>query len=217
MTDEPMVERLTVALRELFTDGRVSTHYDGCWKYHNGCAALLAADTIDALLSQLREQRERAERAETQAYEWQWQFDQSCKTVESQTNMRLAAEIARDTWRQRAEEAEELADAITEANVRLARELLAAERTVREQREALAAIAEHTADEDTHHMALAALAPDTEGEGEPPKGTCNRFGWDLHEGSHPYLMSCVQWRRDLPAPSDRQGNTERDSEGSEEG
>ena len=182
MTDEPMVERLTVALRELFTDGRVSTHYDGCWKYHNGCAALLAADTIDALLSQLREQRERAERAETQAYEWQWQFDQSCKTVESQTNMRLAAEIARDTWRQRAEEAEELADAITEANVRLARELLAAERTVRELREALERIgvefdAEHpdkcpdtdgpclTCIASAVDDALAALAPDPDREG----------------------------------------------------
>ena len=47
---------------------------------------------IDALLSQLREQRERAERAEAQAYEWQWQFGQSCKTVELQTNMRFAAE-----------------------------------------------------------------------------------------------------------------------------
>ena len=53
----------------------------------------------------------------------------------------LAAEIARDTYRQRAEEAEEVAGAITEVNVRLARELIAAERTVREQREALERIA----------------------------------------------------------------------------
>ena len=91
----------------------------------------------------------------------------------------LAAEGERDTWRQRAEEAEELAGATTEANVRLARELLAAERTVREQREvieaAVDAVLERSDDPGALRKAVlrylrdraeaAALAPDTE-EGE---------------------------------------------------
>ena len=47
--------------------------------------AIVNADVLDALTTRLAA-------AEAQAYEWQWQFDQSCKTVESQTNMRLAAE-----------------------------------------------------------------------------------------------------------------------------
>ena len=41
----------------------------------------------------------------------------------------------------------------------------AAEAQVAHYREALTAIAEHTADEDTHHMAIAALAPNTAEEG----------------------------------------------------
>ena len=91
----------------------------------------------------------------------------------------LAAEIARDTYRQRAEEAEEVAGAITEVNVRLARELIAAERTVREQRKALERIADDTHDHiatgpcwceesfpDIARDALAALAPDIKEGGE---------------------------------------------------
>ena len=133
MTDEPMVERLTVALRELFTDGRVSTHYDGCWKYHKGCAALLAAITIDRLT------RER-------------------------DDYRLA-------WEQRN------ADARFEQHRRIA-----AEHTFREQREALERMRAVLTDDESPHLcgrdedsvdgiyvckdcALAALAPDTEGEG----------------------------------------------------
>ena len=137
MTDEPMVERLTVALRELFTDGRVSTHYDGCWKYHKGCAALLAADTIDALLSQLREAQERA-----------------------------------DYWQQRAEEAEQVETGLVEVRDAYANSFATAERTIREQREALERIAGLGGRTGVQPIgvriareALAALAPDTEEEG----------------------------------------------------
>jgi hypothetical protein len=40
-------DELPTILRELFADGRVSTHYDGCWRVHKGCAALFAADALD--------------------------------------------------------------------------------------------------------------------------------------------------------------------------
>jgi hypothetical protein len=55
-----IVERL-----RRWDDGRVSTHYEGCWDSHPVCAILLAADAIearDAEIETLRAERD-AERA----------------------------------------------------------------------------------------------------------------------------------------------------------
>ena len=107
VADEPMVERLD-SLR-LF-----ESVYAAMFEYGKRIGRLAAEDEYR---SQLREQRDRT------SY-WETLHDERVESLEAE----------RDTYRQRAEEADELADAITEANVRLARELLAAERTVREQR-----------------------------------------------------------------------------------
>ena len=40
MSDD-IVERL-----RRWDDGRISTHYEGCWNSHHVCAILLAADAI---------------------------------------------------------------------------------------------------------------------------------------------------------------------------
>ena len=89
----------------------------------------------------------------------------------------------RDTWRIRAEEAEEVVTGLVEDRDAYANSFAAAEHTVREQREALMAVSEFGCDEcgdfgdtclDRHSteptkwcqtcIAIAALAPDTEGE-----------------------------------------------------
>ena len=49
MTQPLSGDPLATALRELNADGRASTHYDGCWQNHKGCAALYAADRLDDL------------------------------------------------------------------------------------------------------------------------------------------------------------------------
>ena len=65
MSDD-IVERL-----RRWDDGRISTHYEGCWNSHPVCAILLAADAIeerDAEIERLRAEVERlrAENAELQ-------------------------------------------------------------------------------------------------------------------------------------------------------
>ena len=143
MTDEPMVERLEREPCENFPEGSKwsclnADHLDAPWDVGEWCHPCVRADAIDALLSQLREQRERA-----------------------------------DHWRQRAEEAEECIVWVKCDDPEHER-LAAAERTVREQREALERIVRYADDLDIpwtpevdhlHRIALAALAPDTEGEG----------------------------------------------------
>ncbi len=42
-----MFDDIVVRLRN-WDDGRVFTHYEGCWDSHPGCAILLAADAIEA-------------------------------------------------------------------------------------------------------------------------------------------------------------------------
>ena len=43
----PEIHTLQDALRSFANDGRISTHYDGCWKSHPKCAMMYAADVID--------------------------------------------------------------------------------------------------------------------------------------------------------------------------
>jgi len=43
-------------------DGRVSTHYDGCWDSHPVCAILLAADAIEARDAEIERLRAEVER-----------------------------------------------------------------------------------------------------------------------------------------------------------
>ena len=130
MTDEPMVERLT---DEELDDARVGRTLNPSYDDARWLA------TIDALLSQLREQRERADKYE--------RFFRASDANLGTTQAAYAHEVLR-------------ADA--------------AERTVREQREALERIVRYADDLDIpwtpevdhlHRIALAALAPNTEGEG----------------------------------------------------
>lgn len=44
-----MTSPLTDGIREQLDDGRIGTHSFDCWKWHRGCAALLAADRLDAI------------------------------------------------------------------------------------------------------------------------------------------------------------------------
>ena len=44
MSGDDIVERL-----RRWDDGRISTHYEGCWDSHPVCAIVLAADAIDDL------------------------------------------------------------------------------------------------------------------------------------------------------------------------
>ena len=152
MTDEPMVERLTKARKIALTGISMWQSEFSCGAEDDAAfdedARLVDEAFSDAiaLLSQLREQRERA-----------------------------------DYWQQRAEEAEEVVGSLTmerdelrEANKSYnGREqaMIAAERTIREQREALERIAGLGGRTGVQPIgvriardALAALAPDTEGE-----------------------------------------------------
>ena len=154
MTDEPMVERLEPG-EWLFTfvmERERAGSAEHLWKYlspeQKGNWA--DADPYTALLSQLREQRERAERAE-RAFEgvaWAEMF------VADECPVGKHADYAFDC--------ENGASCPGCA-------LDAAERTVKEQREALEAITKYTTDPlaaATARSALGALAPDTEGENE---------------------------------------------------
>ena len=47
MSDDDIVEVL-----RSYDDGRMSTHSPDCWKYHQRCALLVAADEIDRLQAQ---------------------------------------------------------------------------------------------------------------------------------------------------------------------
>ena len=113
-------------------------------------------DVIAALLSQLREQRDRTSF-------WETLHDERVESLEAE----------RDTWRQRAEEAEECIVWVKCDDPEHER-LAAAERTVREQREALERIddvmrgfcvPDHEHEHCVSCIASAALAPNTEGEG----------------------------------------------------
>ena len=79
---------------------------------------------LPSLLSQLREQRDRTSF-------WETLHDERVESLEAE----------RDTWRQRAEEAEEVVTGVVEDRDAYANALFAAERTVREQTEALEHIA----------------------------------------------------------------------------
>ena len=110
----------------------------------------------DALLSQLWAQRDRTSF-------WETLHDERVESLEAE----------RDTWRQRAEEAEECIVWVKCDDPEHER-LAAAERTVREQREALELIddvmrgfcvPDHEHEHCVSCIASAALAPNTEGEG----------------------------------------------------
>ena len=51
-----MADDIVVRLRN-WDDGRVFTHYEGCWDSHPVCAILLAADAIEAQQAQIERLR----------------------------------------------------------------------------------------------------------------------------------------------------------------
>lgn len=148
MTDEPMVERLEpeapLTAEEMDADfDYLMTCLAGTTR---GTRLVRIRDHFDALLSQLREQRERAERAE-RAFEgvaWAEMF------VADECPAGKHADYAFDC-----ENGASCPGCTIDA----------AERTVREQREALESIVKFSTDPlaaATARCALAALAPDTE-------------------------------------------------------
>ena len=56
---DDIVERL-----RRWDDGRISTHYEGCWDSHPVCAIVLAADTIEARDAEIVRLRAEVERLE---------------------------------------------------------------------------------------------------------------------------------------------------------
>ena len=51
-----MADDIVVRLRN-WDDGRVFTHYEGCWDSHPVCAILLAADAIEAQQAEIERLR----------------------------------------------------------------------------------------------------------------------------------------------------------------
>ena len=60
-----IVERL-----RRWDDGRISTHYEGCWDSHPICAILLAADAIDARDAKIERLRAAGDALAEVADEW---------------------------------------------------------------------------------------------------------------------------------------------------
>ena len=50
MAENPPITTIQDALRNFANDGRMSTHYENCWKFHPKCAMMYAADVIDEYL-----------------------------------------------------------------------------------------------------------------------------------------------------------------------
>ena len=136
------------------------------------------------------------------------------QSVKDENAAALKAMAERDTWRQRAEEAEEVVGSLTQERDLLLsvdiprQELAAAERTVREQREvleraekewAVALVAGTNGDPDlilavtTKRIELreaAALAPNTEGDSDDESGG---KWWRYPDVSEPRECGCTQW------------------------
>lgn len=60
MTTDPMPPAATTRphaseVRDHWSDGRLSTHWDGCWRDHPRCAISLLADRVDELEAGIRD------------------------------------------------------------------------------------------------------------------------------------------------------------------